>query len=111
MKQDRDQLNIVSYVDILLTLCFVCKENVCHLLGFEHDSSEWGEGDLQGLRVIVTCDGFGVDGAEVAHVAAAIALGVAVDEFAVGAGGGYADAVVFSWDGGKVAGKDQRGVV
>lgn len=59
----------------------------------------------------VTCDGFGLDGAEVAHVAAAIAFGVAVDEFAIGAWRGYADAVVFSWDGGKVAGKDQRGIV
>ena len=76
------------------------------LLRFEHNSSEGGEGDLQGLRMSVTCDGFGLDGAEVAHVAAAIAFGVAVDEFAVGARGGYAYAVVFSWDGGKVAGKN-----
>ena len=59
----------------------------------------------------VTCDGFGVDGAEVAHVAAAIAFRVAVNEFAVGARDGYANAVIFSWDGGKVAGKDQRGIV
>ena len=85
MKQDRYQLNIVSYVDILLTLCFVCKENVCRLLGFEYDSSEGGEGDLQGLWMTVACDGFGLNGAEVAHVAAAIAFGVAVDEFAIGA--------------------------
>ena len=81
------------------------------LLGFEHDSGEGREGDLQGLGVTVTRDGFGVDGAEIAHVAAAIAFGVAVDEFAVGAWGGDAYAVVFSWDGGKVAGKDQRGIV
>lgn len=86
-------------------------EHVCRLPGFEHDSGEWGEGDLQGLWMSVTCDGFGVDGTEVAHVAAAIAFGVAVDEFAVDAGCGYAYAVVFSWDGGKVAGKDQRGIV
>lgn len=28
LKQYRDQLNIVFHVDILLTLCFVCKENM-----------------------------------------------------------------------------------
>ena len=54
----------------------------------------------------VACNGFGMDSAEIAHVAAAIAFGVAVDEFAVGARGGYANAVVFSWDRGKVADKD-----
>lgn len=86
-------------------------EHVYRLLGFEHDSSEGGKGDLQGLWMAVTRDGFGLDGAEIAHVAAAIAFGVAVDEFAIGAWVGYADAVVFSWDGGKVAGKDQRGIV
>ena len=59
----------------------------------------------------VTCDGGGVNSAEIAHVAAAIAFGIAVDEFAVGARSGYANAVIFSWDGGKVAGKDQRGIV
>ena len=66
---------------------------------------------MQGLWMTVTCDGFGMDSAEIAHVAAAIACGVAVDEFAVGAGGGYANAVVFSWDRGKVADKDQWGIV
>lgn len=40
-------------------------EHVCRLLGLKHDSSERGKGDLQGLRVTVTCDGFGVDGAEI----------------------------------------------
>ena len=86
-------------------------EHVYRLLRLKHDSSEWGQGDLQGLRVTVTRDGFGVNGAEIAHVAAAIAFGVAVDAFAIGAGRGYAYAVIFSWDGGKVAGKDQRGIV
>ncbi len=77
------------------------------------------------MRVTVTCDGVGLDGAEIAHVAAAIAFGIgaeiahvaaaiafgiAVDEFAVGARGGHANAIIFSWDGGKVAGKDQRGI-
>src|SRR5262249_41368347 len=62
-------------------------------LALEHHEREWGQDQIQRLRVAVRRHGLGVGAAAVAHVAAAVERGVAVEDFAIPALLGHADAI------------------